>query len=249
MNRLIKYTLITQIFFAIIIAPSYPQKINIVTSDFPPFNYVANGIDSGFCTEIVQAILKDLKIQTTIKTHPWARSYQIALKQKNTLIYTIARTPERENLFHWVAIIITGKTFLFSLSDSRIQLDSLSQANQYNVGAVLNGIRSKYLHVNGIESLDLVEDSNTNALKLLKKRIDLWAEDELSAVYVLKRMGYNSKIILKKSFELDLKLDGYLAFSLDSDPKMIEQFRNSLQKLKNNGEYDKIKNKYINPAF
>ncbi len=249
MNRLVKYTLIIHTFFVILVAISYAQKINIVTSEFPPFNYVENGKDSGFCTEIVQAILQDLNFQGTIKTYPWARSYQMALKQKNTLIYTIARTPERENLFHWVGVIISGKTYLFSLRENQINLDSLSQANRFNVGAVLNGIRAKYLSANGVKNLDLVVDSESNALKLIKKRIDLWAEDELSAVYVLKRMGYNSKLILEKSFELNLKLDGYLAFSLNTNKAVIERFQNSLQKLKNNGEYEKIKKIYIHPTF
>ena len=245
MLKLIKLTCVFFCLFIFSISNSNAGDINVVTSAFAPFNYVEDGKNKGFCTEIIQAILEELEIQDQIQTYPWARTYQIALKQKNTLIYTIARTPQREKLFHWVGIIISGKSYLFSLRKRNLAITSLQQAGTYNIGAVRNGIRSKHLYSKGIINLDLVEDSQTNAVKLMNNRIDLWVEDELSANYTVRNLGYNPHKILRKAFELDLKLDGYMAFSLNTDEKIIELFKKTLKKLIDDGTYTKIKNKYI----
>ncbi len=180
-----------------------------------------------------------------ISSYPWSRAYQIALKQENTLIYTIARIPEREALFNWIGVIISGKTYLFSLKERGIEIDSLDQAKAYTIGAVRNGIRSKHLISKGIVDLDLVKDTQTNVLKLINNRIDLWVEDELSAVYTLKQMGYNPDEILKRTFELNLKIDGYMAFSINTAPQTVELFKKALKQLIENGTYEKIKSKYL----
>lgn len=243
---LFRNSLIVSLFFSFFICSHTAGKeIQVVTSEFAPFNYTEEGIPKGFCTEIVQAVLRETGTQAEIRIYPWSRAYQTALKQENTLIYTIARIPDREALFHWIGVIVSGKTYLFSLKDRGIEIDSLDQAGAYTIGAVRNGIRSKHLISKGIVELDLVKDTQTNAVKLINNRIDLWVEDELSAVYTLKKMGHDPDKILKRTFELDLKLDGYMAFSINTAPQTVETFRKALKQLIENGTYEKIKSNYL----
>lgn len=229
---------------------THPPSVEIVTSNFAPFNYLQNGKPTGLCTEIVRMLLKDRSISAPIVTLPWARAYKTALKQKNTLIFTIARTREREHLFHWVGILVTGRSYLFSLKNRFIGLNDLDHARHYRIGAALDDIRARYLSGAGIFELDLVVDSRMNAIKLLNQRIDLWAEDELAAVHTIRQLGYDPGEILVKSLPLDLKPvpTGYLAFSLDTDTHLVEAFKNALGKLMQTKEYITIKNKYIHPT-
>ena len=204
-----------------------------------------NGENKGFCTDIVAAVLKKAGLSARIRTYPWSRAYETALRKKNTLIYTIARTPERENLFHWIGVIVSGKTYLFSRKQDPIVLDSLEQARTYRIGAVRDGIRAKYLASKGFDHLDLVEDTRTNAVKLINRRIDLWVEDELSANYTMRKLGVNPDAFIHKAFGLDLKLDGYMAFSRDTDQALVALFRRTLESLIQDGTYDKIKRNYL----
>jgi polar amino acid transport system substrate-binding protein len=52
-----------------------------------------NGIAQGLCTELVQAVLRELQISAPIEFLPWARAYDVAQHSGNVLIYSIARTP------------------------------------------------------------------------------------------------------------------------------------------------------------
>ncbi|MCG8635984.1 MAG: transporter substrate-binding domain-containing protein [Desulfobacterales bacterium] len=225
-------------------------QIRIVTSHFAPFNYLKEGKPTGFCTEIVRVLLKNLNISAPITTLPWARAYQTALKEKNTLIFTIARTPEREPLFHWIGVLVTGQSYLFSLKNRFIVLSSLDQARPYRIGAARDGIRGKYLSDAGIFELDLVADSRMNAVKLLNQRIDLWAEDELAAVHTIRQLGYDPGDILAKSLPLDLKPvpTGYLAFSRDTDKHLLAAFKHALAKFLLTEEYKAVRNRYIHPG-
>ncbi len=224
--------------------------IRIVTSEFAPFNYIDQGKPAGFCREVVQMLLDKLNINASISTLPWARAYQTALKQKNTLIFTIARTPEREDLFHWVGILVTGNSYLFSLKKRSIYLNSLDDARPYRIGAARNGIRAKFLLDKGFLELDLVVHSRMNAVKLLNQRIDLWAEDELAAIHTIRQLGYDPLDILDRSLALELnpKPSGYLAFSRDTDPSMVEAFKNALSAVIQTDDYQTVMKKYFHLA-
>ncbi len=69
-------------------SPSFAkEKITIVTEEWAPFNYEENGKVIGFSTELLREMLSHLKIEAPIKIYPWARAYQLTLKNKNTLLF------------------------------------------------------------------------------------------------------------------------------------------------------------------
>ncbi|THB78567.1 MAG: amino acid ABC transporter substrate-binding protein [Desulfobacteraceae bacterium] len=224
-----------------------PLSIQIVTSEYAPFNYLENEKPTGLCTEIVQGILDELQMDVPIQTIPWARAYKMALKQENTLIYTIARTPQRESLFHWAGTLVESKTYLFSLKKQAIQLDSLDQARHHRIGAAREDIRAKYLISKGFLDLDQVVNAEMNAVKLINKRIDLWIEDETAAAHTVRKLGYSPEAILSKSLHVDMgnTPKGYLAFSLNTSPELVRAFSKALEKLKSDGRYDRIWKKYV----
>jgi polar amino acid transport system substrate-binding protein len=237
---------------AMITAKAYSQfnvlpAFHIVTSEYAPFNYLKDNRPTGFCTEIVQEILKDLHIDVPIRTLPWVRAYKKAIEQENTLIYTIARTPKREALFHWAGILVESKTYLFSMKKRVIKLDSLDEARQYRIGATRGDLRAKYLISKGFLDLDLVVNTEMNAVKLIKNRIDLWAEDEIAAIYTVRRLGHHPETVLSKSLHLKMENTpkGYLAFSLNTNLELVEAFSKTLEKLKLDKRYDSIRRKYI----
>ncbi len=227
-----------------------PDSIKIVTSDYPPFNYLEDNKPTGLCTRIVQAILKDMKINVPIITLPWARAYKMAVKHENTLIYTIARTKEREHLFHWVGVLVTGNSYLFSMKNRHIRFRSLDQAHPYRIGATLSDIRAEFLKSKGILNLDLVVNARMNALKLLNQRIDLWAEDEVAAVYTVRQLGYDPDEILAKAFPLEISPTpkGYLAFGRNTNPAVVKAFQSALKKFLQTSEYKEIKSLYTHES-
>ncbi|MGB5746824.1 MAG: transporter substrate-binding domain-containing protein, partial [Desulfobacterales bacterium] len=81
------------------------QELTIVSEENPPFNFIKDGILTGSSTEIVREIMRRLNLPAEIQVLTWARGYQLALSRPNVVLFSTARTQEREHLFHWVGPI------------------------------------------------------------------------------------------------------------------------------------------------
>ena len=98
----------------------------IITADFPPYDYEEDGQMKGLSTEFVQAILEDLGMEADITSYPWKRAYIMATKEKNVLIYTLARVPAREGKFHFIGEVVPRIAYFFKLAKrTDIQVDSI----------------------------------------------------------------------------------------------------------------------------
>lgn len=231
----------------LIINPLKAQPVRIITEHFPPYNYEEDGQIQGLSSEVVQAVLQQMDLDVDIELYPWARAYDLAKTEKNVLIYSIVRLPERESLFHWVGAIASFQTSLYKLkSNQHITVNSLEQAKQYEVGLTLDNALVTYLQNHQFPALKVLPTGIINIRLLANDRIDLIAYDEASFSYVLRKEGLDSGLF-EKVYPFDnLSNQLYMAFSLNSDPQLIKAFTEALQQVKANGIYEKIHNKYIN---
>lgn len=141
-------------------------EITVVTEDWKPYNYMEGDKIVGFSTEIVEAVLQKAKVSFTLQLYPWSRSYKMALEEQNVLIYTIARTGERENLFKWVGPFAPRLVYLFKLKKrADIVLNTLEDAKKYKIGVVRDDATTQLLLQNGFEvntQLDIVPTEDIN---------------------------------------------------------------------------------------
>ena len=110
--------------------------IRVVTEVLSPYNMAETGVFTGLSTEIVQAVMAGLGLNPKIEILPWARAYDLAHQSDNVLIYSMAKTQEREHLFKWVGAIPPTTWFLFGLSERPVWLNSLDDARQYHIATV-----------------------------------------------------------------------------------------------------------------
>lgn len=240
-SMLLKAGILSALFFLTGYGEVLCRQVVVVTAEYPPFNYTEKGAVKGISTNIVRSLLDTLEIDAKITSYPWTRSYKKALEEKNTLIYPLVRTPEREGAFEWIGVVATGKTYLYSLQTRHdIDLQSLDDAKKKSIGVLRGAVRFRYLKTRHFTNL--VEDISprASAQKLILGWIDLWAADENTAYYTLSMMGYDPRRLIKRHFPLDIELDGYLAFSKDSDRELVESFRKAFIRLQVSGEYEKM---------
>ncbi len=228
-------------------APSI--DLQIVTEDLPPYNYKDGSEVKGVATEVVQALLDELGLQTDIRVIPWVRAYLMALKQPNVLIFSIVRTPEREALFHWVGKVSTAQSYLFKLATRQdIQLTSLDDARPYRIATWREDVREQYFVSQGFvrgKQLDSSGSPKQNIQKLMKRRIDLVAASDLSFYYLLRQLNYDSRQFAK-AFKLEaVSLPFYIALSKKTDPALVETFKNALNSLKKKGIFQAIQQKHL----
>lgn len=220
------------------------DSIRVVTEELPPYSMTIDGKPSGLATEVVQALLDEVGEQSSIQSMPWARAYDTALNGHNVLIYSIARTPEREALFNWIGPIAPGHWFLYS-TQANLHLDSLEQARQYQIATVKDDVGERYLLSRGFEIGTNLQSSNRYELnyeKLRMGRVDLWIINKINADYILRQQGQPPEHPLYPVLDLG-NLDGAelsLAFSRNTSAATLARFRQGLQALKENGQLEAI---------
>ena len=226
------------------------ETLKVLTEEFPPYNYTENAKITGFSTEVVQAVLREVKIQGEFQSMPWARAYETAQGADNVLIYSIGRTPQREKLFKWVGVIAPTQYYLFSLPQRKLKLDRLDQARSFQIATVNEDVGEQFLMAKGFAKGVNLQSSvkyELNYEKLKAGRVDLWIMTELVAVYLARQAGDVPSKSLARSFAIpDLGSDGYyMAFGINTPDALVERLRKGLATIKHNGTYEALKKKWL----
>lgn len=230
-------------------APS-PQagELRAVTESLPPLNYEENGALTGYSTELLQTVLQAAGLKAPISLLPWARAYQTALTQADVLIYSITRTPERENLFEWIGPISRRQIYLYKLrARKQVQVKTLTEAAAYRIGLVREMAASKeFLRTSGLPDsvFDYAPTSESNLKKLYLGRVDLIVSQDWGAAFLSKRTGHKPEE-LEALLLLDEAHSYYFALNKQSDPAIVARLRLGLEKVQLSGRMDKLKSKYL----
>jgi polar amino acid transport system substrate-binding protein len=227
------------------------DTIHIVTEELPPYNMTRGGRLTGMSTEVVQAVLKEVGTEAGIQSLPWARAYDTALNSENVLIYSMARTEQRERLFKWVGVVAPMSWYLYARADSKIYLESIDDARNYQIATVKQDAGEQYLTAKGFVLGKNLQSSNKyeyNYEKLKLGRVDLWVSIELNALYLMRQAGDEPEKMIKRVLSLpDLGGEGglYMAFSRNTPDDLVERFRQALETIHHNGTYDAILKKWL----
>ena len=226
------------------------ETLKVLTEEFPPYNYTENGRITGFSTEVVRAVLQEIKVEGEFQSLPWARAYETAQSSSNLLIYSIGRTPQRERLFKWVGVIAPTHYYLFSLPQRKLKFDRLDQAKDFQTATVNEDVGEQFLITKGFVKGQNLQSSvkyELNYEKLKRGRVDLWIMTELVAVHLARQAGDDPAKILARSYSItELGNDGYyMAFGVNTPDALVERLRNGLAIIKSNGTYDALKKKWL----
>ena len=225
------------------------DHLRVFTEEFPPFNYTRDGELQGASAEILKAVLERAEIPYALEVYPWARSYQLATRTPNALIFSISRRKSREELFKWIGNLTPPVAYsVFTLRHRHeIRIDALADMKGYQVGTSVNDARESYLLKHGFEVSDLQRVSGKDAhevnyRKLTSGRIDLWPMPEPVMRFTVESLGGDPDTELRKVFELaDLSSSGlYVAASNSTPDGTVETLRRELEAFKRTPAYREI---------
>jgi polar amino acid transport system substrate-binding protein len=206
------------------------SEIKVITSQYEPYSYFQNGKAQGEAVNQAYKIFAQLKFMPTIKVYPWARAYQTALNTPNTLIFSMARTAEREDLFHWVGEIVNFNVYLFKdKKRSDIEFKELAQAAPYKIGALNEDVKGKYLAGKHLNITSLTNEE-TGIKMVLSQRIDLLPTDIVSMKHRLKKLGLEEDALVPVYFLNEISRPLYIAFSKDTPIETVNAFRVAYKK-------------------
>ncbi|MFD2167255.1 substrate-binding periplasmic protein [Thalassotalea euphylliae] len=220
-------------------------SVTIVTESLAPLQIDnGNSPPSGAMVEIVNAMLKSANIHGEVKIYPWARAYQMARTQENTLIFSIMRTPSREDKFQWVGTLYAATVHLMKLKErSDISVQKLEQVKQFNVGVTRSDISQEYLLSKGFEpDVNLMLNSSYPRLweSLFNGKVDFILANEFMWEERKKTQGDTYRPLEIALRLPDFATDYYLAASNNTSQKVITKLKKALEMLKQSGQYQAI---------
>jgi len=226
-----------------------PHVIQLYTEINPPYNYMTG--ESVYEWEITGSsveIINEMQAQCTgknvINVTNWETGYDMLQYMPNYALFTMTRTPERENLFQWVGPIASHTDHFYTLSASNLQISTLDQARALESIATPSAwYTHDYLIENGFENIlatantpeeafDLLISGEAKALLMSDTTVQWYCEQKGISTAVL------SEQLASESF------DGYIAFSLDTPASIVDEWQNNLDAMKADGRFQAIWNKW-----
>lgn len=224
-------------------------QIVAYTEDWAPYNFAEGDQVKGISTDLLRAMCQEAKLQCDIKLVPWARAYKTATSQANTLLYTTARKPSRENEFLWIGPILPRATWVYGKAGLERKIHTVAELSQLRIGVVRDEAAQQDLQAQGVAETAFVEDSsNTNVLKLLSRGlVDAMVDTEVGMDWNLRNANMQSGSV-SRLMKLSDSGAYYFAMNLNSNPAYVEQLQQALDKLKREGKLTALVRKYTAPA-
>ena len=221
---------------ALVCASSHAQSIKGVTED-TSYSYLQNGKVAGSASEVVEATLQRAGLNDyRLAVYPWARAYDMALQEPNVLIYLIARTPAREDLFQWAGEITRIEYHLYKLRERKdIVVRDLQGAKSYSVGVLRDDVRHQYLQSQGFTRLVVSAQNTDNFKKLLNQQVELIPMPEQDAILLCEEAKIDFGK-LERVYTLDGLTSGlYMAYSRSTSGEIVARTKAAFDHLKVEG--------------
>ena len=219
--------------------PASAQKLEIFCEEDRPLQFKApDGSLTGLAVEVVQEIQKRVGNTDPIQMVPWARGLKYLNEKPNTVLFSMGRTAERNNLYHWVGPIGEKSMGLYVKADSTLQIKSLDDAKKVRaIGVYRDDLRDQYLTQAGFTNLQRTNASVQNYRMLMMGRIDMFASSEFE-------VADNKYTDVKLVFSF-LQTQSFIALSKGTDTAVVTQWNNALAAMKKDGSFKAIFNKYF----
>lgn len=221
-------------------AAANAQRVTAVT-ETTPYTYVANGRVTGSATQVVEQTLQRAGLTPyQVHLYPWARAYELALKEPNVLIFLIARTPAREHQFLWAGEIMKIQYHLYRLKSSPLDVKTLEAAKAYTVGVMRDDVRQQYLRSKGFERLVVSAQSLDNFQKLLRGQVDLVPLTTDDAASLCQQTGFDCTGLVRV-LTLDEASTGlYMAYSLSTPTAVVQRTQEAFAQLQAEGQVQRL---------
>lgn len=225
----------------------------VVTEDARPLHYQWQGQLQGEAPPLIDQLMKQAGLRYSQQVYPWARAYMMASSLPNVLIYSIARTPEREPRFHWVGKLLTVQYAMYALqSRPDIRARSMDDLHGYRIGVTANDVRAHWLREQGLRDatpgmrngLDVADNGLSNLHKLVQGRVDMVPTSLVGLKSFCLSEGVDCSRF-RRVMVLPFSADLYVAASLSTPAASVAALRRAYAAMVRDGRYRKALAPYL----
>lgn len=195
----------------------------------------------GYAVDVVKAILADSEHKYNIALLPWIRAYRKAETNKNTLIFPIVRTDNREDKFKWIGELIPISYDLYCLTTSLSSPPlTIEQIRKEPVGVVRNDIRANYLKESNFTNLILTSGNEQTHKMMAGGRFKYFVSSALGLTQLKNKYNIQAKDVTKIVEFKKLQTNIEVAISLKTSDELVNKLKKSYANIRNNGKYLEI---------
>ncbi|WP_027722910.1 transporter substrate-binding domain-containing protein [Maridesulfovibrio zosterae] len=208
--------------------------------DYPPYEFLDNGIPSGFNIDIIRAVAKAEALDIKINLRNWSNVVSDLKSGKCDVVTGMVKSEERSSFFDFSIPHNILSHSIFVHADSNIkQLEDLVHSE---IIVQKSDIMHEYALKNFTQAKIVAVDSQGEAMLLLASREhDAALLGKLQTIFQLKRDGLTNIKSVGSGFGF-----GEYCFAVRKDDiKLLGQLNEGLNLIKKTGEYDEIYKKWF----
>jgi len=243
--------LISCLLFPVISAQPDHSDLLILTEEYAPYNYLDDGNLKGISVDLLESVLLQMGLNTTrdsFQVVSWSEGYKTALTRNNTILFSTARTPDREDLFLWAGPIISDTKVLYGISRGDTPL--IPDIRSYRIVAVQNdsGIGMALNAGAAPDQITLVSSPHEAIRMVEEEKADVWSYGEAAGREMINRYAQDPDRF-SPFMELATS-EEYYAFNNQTDPVFVDTVNRTIAEMKMNrskagsSEYDRIIYRY-----
>lgn len=243
MNKMLIILCVFTLLFCLSCAKKQPE-VTLLTENYPPLTYLDGDIVTGYAAEIVNAMQKVMKTDYKPTVLTWDKAYQRAISEPNIVIYSMERTDEREDKFHWIGPLGVNKTFFFSLANSELDISNLDEAKEVGaIGTVTDWFSEQYLKDKGFTNLVSSPNPTEVIEMLMNKKVDMIAFTDLSCKMIAEKARYSYSDLMPQ-FEF-MSTGYYIGISKQTDARIVDKWEKAFQAIQRDGVISKQKARWF----
>lgn len=108
--------------------------LRVVTSDYPPYEYLEDAEVRGTHTETVRQVLLSMGYLPDIRLLPWARAEASARAGTSDMIYSLTSSQDRERHYYFTAPLSQARDVFFKLEGRDLQWQALDDLAGLRIG-------------------------------------------------------------------------------------------------------------------
>ncbi|KZM49316.1 hypothetical protein OA90_15860 [Labrenzia sp. OB1] len=195
----------------------------------------------GIAVELMGLIAEAAGLEFDIRFAPWKRAQLLAQTTPGALVFTLARSKERQGKFEYIAPLIYTESAFVTIDQP---LDSFDKAIKTGklVGVHLGSWRSRMLKRAGITNFTEIPSAEQMGAMLETGRIDAWYTMSLRAGYMFRQLGYDPKrLVFGAPVTHGVQ---WLAANKSIDPHMRARLAKAVSKVWRDPRYWQIVDRY-----
>lgn len=236
-------------FICVLLLASLPaqaanRSLTILTEEYPPISFARDGMLTGMAVDVVREIQRRVGNQDDIQLQPWLRAYRSLQEQPDTVLFTVARTAEREKQFKWVGPIAPINGGIYAVRSHWTGPNNLDEARKAKSILVVRGwFTQQQLEYMGFTNLYPVNDPPQMAKMMRNGRAPLMATDTATAALQwLQAGGKPDELLLVEVFSHN---SSYIAFNRATPDTVVQAWQAALDAMKKDGSYSEIFSRWL----